>query len=197
MHVPGSVCRQLYRLNKQLRFAWFGAERPLDSEELNCGDFALVQLYHISDAGTPDEPNTFFQRWEPEYGPVWSKDGRGLPDWDVLFRVPIFIARCGDFGITKYDVMSGAAVKVVEEWFKRTREKAAVLERKRMGRELVSRLDDVAGGITDSLWSLASNTGESGPTATWEERRAELARMEVQKYNTEQRLLHYYDAVGM
>jgi len=197
MHVPQAVCRQLYRLNKQLRFAWFGAERPVDSEELNCGDFAIVQLYHISDAGTPDEPNTFFQRWEREYGPIWSKDGRGLTDWDPLFRVPILVARCGDFGVTKSDVLSGAVIPVVEEWYRRTRTKAAALERKRMGRELASRLDDVADGITDNLWSLGSKSGESGVSATWEDRRAELARLEVQRHNSRQRLLHYYDTVGM
>ena len=54
MLIPEHVCRKLYKKHKWLRWAWEGQDEP---GVLNSGAFAIIQLYHISDCGTYDNPH--------------------------------------------------------------------------------------------------------------------------------------------
>lgn len=105
MHAPPHACKSLYRLHPHLRLAWAG-RAPKYPGELNPGSFAIVQLYHIRDVGSPSDPTTYRELWhstvkadaymEPERvridrGPIFSKEGEVTPDWDKNTRVPIFV----------------------------------------------------------------------------------------------------------
>ena len=105
MHAPPHACKSLYRLHPHLRLAWAGRV-PKYPGELNPGSFAIVQLYHISDVGTPNDPTTFRELWHTtvkandygeaervriERGPIFSKEGGVRPDWDKNYYVPIFV----------------------------------------------------------------------------------------------------------
>lgn len=193
MHVPSAVCKQLYRLHPWLRFAWKGAE----GEGLNCGDFAVIQLYHISNAGTIDDPNTFYSHWEDNWGPIFNRNGGTNLDYDPMFRRPIYVALLGSFDISKEEVFSGAVIPILRDWLWSARDGSVAKHRAGMGRDMVRNIQDLGGEITDKLWSLASNSGESGPTATWEESREALRQAEIKKEIREQALLHYYDVPGM
>ena len=88
MYAPAHICKALWRIHPWLRFAWAG--KPTVGEELNPGSFAVVQLYHIQDAGKPDEEATYKKFWHVENhldetndlrcgridrGPIFNKDG--------------------------------------------------------------------------------------------------------------------------
>ena len=114
MYPPSATCRALHRLHKNLRIAWAGRERHND--ELNAGSFAIVQLYHISNAGKPEEENTILAHWDN--GPIYNKDGGSTRDWDPLFYVPIYKVNLIDFRIPQETIFNGMIVPIVEGWLR-------------------------------------------------------------------------------
>ena len=66
MYCPEYICKAVSRLHPQLRMAWAGGER-LHADHMNPGSFALVQLYHVSDTGTEDDPATYLARWDVDF----------------------------------------------------------------------------------------------------------------------------------
>jgi len=116
MHPPSYVCQALYRFHPQLRLAWLGRDKTYQ-EELNPGSFCVVQLFHVSDAGTFEEPKmvskefwdvtTVLEAGEPKLvkasnGPIFNRFGGSARDWDPLFRVPMMVATI-DSSYTGYD----------------------------------------------------------------------------------------------
>jgi len=193
MYVPSTVCKQLFRLHPQLRFAWMGRERQ-NEEDLNAGDFAVVQLYHIKDAGTPDEPNTFYMHWPRGAGPIYNRNGGSTRDWDPLFRMPILVARLGDFGISKEEVLSGAVISQLESWIDWEKNKRVVEHRRKMGRDMVSKFDDLAGEMTDYLWHEGNKASETSiNTIPWKDSKKELERSLAKGQQRRHQLEHYYD----
>jgi hypothetical protein len=152
MIAPGYVCKALYRLHPQLRLGWYGDDR---GEEF--GSFAIIQLYHISDAGTENDPKTLFQRWNPtgqHMGPIFNKNGGTSLDYDPLFRVPIVKAKLSDYGINTANVLNGRFLDLVKSWLiplgRRMREDA--LER---ASTFKSNKESMVNEMSKDLWSEA------------------------------------------
>jgi hypothetical protein len=105
LYPPAAVCRAIYRLHPQLRVGWCGRS-PYFEGETNPGAYTICQLYHISDVGSLDEPNTLNELWEigwttdedgretrarVDRGPLYNRNGGSTRDWDPLFRVPVWM----------------------------------------------------------------------------------------------------------
>ncbi len=137
MHPPSASCKSLFRHHPQLRLAWQGSPRK-HKDDLNSGCFALVQLYHIDDVGSLDNPHTFREFWniqsaldrhgdltvERAYrGPIFNRDGGTERDWDPQYRVPIFVSTldggyCYPDGepLTLEDIYTGKFMFAIEAW---------------------------------------------------------------------------------
>ena len=101
---------------------------------MNPGDFALIQLYHISDVGDLNDPSTFRTLWNVQptldengdtrfekidRGPIFNKRGGTTRDWDPLFRVPIFVATLNEeFGVSVEDILTGRIVEHIKRWMR-------------------------------------------------------------------------------
>lgn len=156
MHAPSWICRKLYAMHPRLRLAWAG--RPAqNADDLNAGSFAIVQLYHRKDCGSPDAPTSFREFWKAssredpdgtnrayrlERGPIFSKDGKTIEDWTDSFH-PIYVANLKDFGVSNEDVLTGKVLETINRWLtpvtKRMREHA-----KERGREMDSKVESMS-----------------------------------------------------
>ena len=175
MHAPEFVCKALYRTHPQLRLAWQGRPRKY-AGEINPGSFAIVQLYHVRDVGDLDDTFTFREMWDttvvagptgtPERvrvqrGPIFSRDGSTRPDWDPLFRVPVFVMTLDEAythpdgePIVPQDVLSGKILPTIREFLQPVKKRIveADLDRKR---DLKSKARDLGGQIGEELWYKA------------------------------------------
>ena len=206
MHPPSWICRDLHRLHPQLRLAWAG--RPAKHEdELNPGSFALVQLYHISDIQDIEDPTTFRLTWDLDpvededgttslkridRGPIFAKDGSTRRDWDSAFRVPVFVATLDEeYGFSVDDVTSGRFLEKVEFWLrpieKRLRSAAEV-----RGKELESKVDDIAGEIADATWHEAKKHDSATVIQSNKHSRDEMAEFEGRKERAHGKLKDYF-----
>jgi len=164
---------------------------------LNAGDFAVVQLYHSKDAGTPADPKTYFMHWLelPDFrGPIFAKNGSTRPDWNES-RWPIFVANLGEFGITKEEVFSGAFLNAIKYWLRPARVRLEENARA-MGRELKSKAADIAAEQTDFLWSQANEAAADRIIMTSEDRSAAMKQFEQDNYERPQ-LEDYYLPEGI
>lgn len=193
MYPPGAICRQLYSLHPQLRLAWDGRESET-SDKLNAGSFALVQLYHVSDAGKRGDETTYFTFWNPPghyMGPVFNKDGGGRRDWDPLFRVPIFVANLKDFDIPQEYVFDGRILDVVKEWLvpasRRFREAA-----RQAGKNLVNDAEEIAREATDYLWHQANRSDATSVIQAYKHSKEELKAWDRQRAAAAE-LKNYYN----
>lgn len=158
LYPPTVLCKKLANLHPWLRLAWHGRER-LGPDDLNPGDFAIIQLYHQKDAGTPSDPKSYFLHWQElpfGRGLIFNKHGGTRPDWDDLCRWPIYVADLGAFGITKEQVFSGEFLETIKYWLRPARVRLEENARQ-MGKDLKSKAADMAGEQTDFLWSQANN----------------------------------------
>lgn len=172
MHPPSYVCQAVYRLHKQLRVAWLGRERMYE-DELNAGNFCVVQLYHIQDCGTYENPVTFREFWEvtprlneaggltcvpATRGPIFNRWGGGSRDWDPLFRKPIFAYMLEE----NDDILSGKMLLDLKHFMtdivERVRESA-----RQKGREICLKSEDLGREAGNFLWSEANKTGATSP----------------------------------
>lgn len=150
MHPPKYFCEQLYKVNDKLRCAWNG-----DQES-----FAIVQLYHIRNAGTPGNENTFYEFWNDPVtntynGPIFDKHGGTTRDWDPLFYRPIHLATLTDFGYTNEDLCEANFINVVKGWLRPLKE---VLKesREEQIKEFKQVREDLVEEATDFLWREAN-----------------------------------------
>jgi hypothetical protein len=133
----------------------------------------LVQLYHIDDVGTPDEPKTIMEFWnvKPEIevdtgevcnvrayrGPLFNRWGGTSLDYDPLTRVPMFVCTLDggynypdDEPLKTEDVYTGKFMFAVEHWG------TSLKERKRKSkiakaRQVKSELNDMSHMFMDDL----------------------------------------------
>lgn len=194
MHAPPSACRALYDLHKHLRLAWFGPGQ--------C--FAVVQLYHVRDAGTPDFPHTYREFWgttmamdeenggfvpvKADRGPIFNRQGGTTPDWDVLTRVPIFCmtlngeyAYPDDSPISTYDVFSKKFLIAIRHNLTDVRQRVTQ-QRKQHARAMENHAEALGSEMGDFLWREANKTGETRDTSvTREEAAAGQRQYEARK----------------
>lgn len=172
MHPPSASCRQLFRHHPQLRLAWAGRP-PKHADELNPGSFALVQLYHVNDVGTPDDPKTIMEFWnvKPQIevdtgevcnvracrGPLFDRWGGTSIDYDPLVRVPMFV--CTLDGGYEYpdstplrteDVYTGKFMFAIEHWSTSLKERKRK-SRVKKAREVKSEIDNMSNRFMKDL----------------------------------------------
>lgn len=144
MEAPRHICEALYKLHQQARLGWVGADRLSPDEDLNKGQFALLQLYHRRDA----ERTYYGDPWN-DRGPVFGRP------YDRLMRVPIMLHL-----IHPQDVFSGKVIFDVKRWMMPIRERVelAAVER---GKAYQDELDNLAGEIGSEMYWSAHNGGSA------------------------------------
>ena len=204
MLAPSWLCKAVYRIHPQLRLAWVGRDRKYE-DELNAGSFALVQLFHIRDLGLDDASLQYKTRWDIEFvadewgnsegtrirrGPVFSKNGTCTPDWDPLFRKPMYIANLEDYGIPLSEVLSGEFLGTVKEWL--TPIKRRVIESaKEQGKLLKTKAEDIGDEAADFLWREAQRSDATSVIKANKHCKEEMATFEKAKQAAAQ-LPSYY-----
>lgn len=206
MHLPAHLCRSLYRIHPQLRFAWVGREKAYEGE-LNPGSFAVVQLYHNRDAGTPDYPNTFREFWDVGFipdmygapilgpvsrGPIFSRNGSLRRDWDPLQRSPMlisvldgykpqdeFVEEDGDANFSHYDVFSGRVLLTIRQWLLSPYARF-VHSAKQKGKEFRSKVQNIAHEASSELWADANKSDTTSVTLAKKHQKDDLG---VQQLN--------------
>lgn len=177
MYPPADACKALYKLHPYLRLAWEGKPIPEDAtgeDVLNCGSFAVVQLYHISDIGHLDDVQSFRELWdttigytewgqalrEPiDRGPIFNKFGGTERDWDPLFRVPVFVCTLDEaYNFKREDVFSCAFLPRLQEWLRPFYDRFVETTKEKASR-YQDKLDDMSEKATDYLWYLGNQTG--------------------------------------
>ncbi len=180
MHPPSAVCRALYRLHPQLRLAWQGRSRGGD--ELNAGNFAVVQLFHLKDCGGLADATTYQEFWNvttemeggtprrvrANRGPIFNRFGGTSLDYDPAFRFPIFMMTLDDQyeypwgdpvdGVT--DVMSGKFLIAMEHWLSPIKKRLADSYDEYVA-DTHYRAEELGREMTDHLWHAANKTGET------------------------------------
>jgi hypothetical protein len=197
LYPPEAICQKLYTLHPYLRLAWHVRERQ-NPDEINPGDFAIIQLYHVKDAGTPDNPNTYLLHWAEAgegRGPIFNRKGGTRPDWPEDLRRPIYVARLGEYGITKDMVMSGEFLEIVKYWLRPSRVRLEENARA-MGKELKSKAADIAGEQTDYLWYEANKSDADRIIMTREDGKEAMAVWAAQK-KFSSKLEDYYLPPGL
>ena len=171
MLIPEHVCRDLYRKHQWLRWAW-------DGENDN---FALVQLYHISDTGTYEFPLTYRAFWDVKTvegwdgtarvekdhkGPIFAKNGSTVRDWDPLFRFPVHVITLDESFHYPWgeklkpiaDVYSGKVMKLVDYWLIPQERRIIESHRERQDR-VVRKVEDMGSKAADRVWWDSQQTG--------------------------------------
>ena len=177
MYPPSWACEAIYRIHPQLRVGWAGRPRR-NSDELNAGDFALVQLYHISDVGPMSDPITYRETWDvttvaDEYGrtervkvdrgPIYDKHGVSRRDWDPLFRIPIFVCTLNEaFEIDRKnsDGVWEQTIEKIRIWLSPIYDRIRAGEIAK-GKRMNAQTEELADVFTDHLWKDA-NTNDTG-----------------------------------
>jgi hypothetical protein len=197
----------LYRLHPQLRFAWVGRERA-HSDELNAGSFALVQLYHVRDSGTPDYPHSYREFYEVGFapdtwgapvlqrihrGPIFSKDGvPGKRDWDPLVRNPMLISVLDAYElqdedaepgqlVTHYDVFSGRVVNTIRQWLLSPYERY-VKSAKAKGRTMRNTVEDIAAEASSELWKSAQKSDQASVTLSKKHAKEDIGVQQLENW---------------
>lgn len=199
MHAPAQACRDLYRVHKWLRLAWLGRERR-HADELNSGSFAIVQLMHNSDAGTPAVPLVFEEFWDTAWflreggfavegvdrGPIFNRHGGTSRDWDPLFRTPVLIMTIDSAyklpdgsPFDTYAVYNSKFIPGIQH-FLTSRKKRLVKQRTGVMHDFERRVDDIGSDSADFLWREAQRPdAASNPSITIEEKRNAMAVAEA------------------
>ena len=198
LYPPSAVCRQLYEIHPWLRLAWH-AQPTGDEGDLNAGSFAIVQLYHISDAGTPENPNTYLLHWEEHgltRGPVFNRYGGCSRDWDPLFRMPVYIANLEEHGISKNEVSTGAFLPTIRHWLRPYRVRAEE-NANELHANMKRRIADIAEEKTDYLWSLANRADADRIIMPYADARIQMKAWEKEREKTQKSLAKYYRPAGL
>ena len=180
MHPPKQICREIYDLHKHLRLAWMGRPKAFP-EELDPGDFVIVQLMHESNCGTYEKPRTIKEFWEVETyekspgifaqrkvnrGILFNRDGGTSPDWDRLSRRPVIIASVTPaFGLSPHSLYDGT----LREFVKRNLVPRKEMLRRRVdaarakGRRIDERISDHCAEMTEYMWWEGNKADQTSP----------------------------------
>lgn len=214
MHAPSEMCERLYKIHPQLRLAWAGRP-PKDSEELNPGSFAIVQLYHVQDAGKVDEQTTFRQFWDVEdyldetgtlrsrrfdRGPIFARDGSTRRDWNSAVRVPIFVSTLDEkfvdpvteLPLSTWDVYSGRFLDTVRFWLMPIKDRIKTQVALR-NKEINVAADDVGKEMADYLWWEANKASSRSDTSQARKfHKEERKKFEARQEELTDKALHTY-----
>lgn len=194
MEISSWACKFLARFNPLARLAWVGRPKRTP-DELNPGDYALVQLFPAWEIGPLDAPLTIHELWNltmrpnkhgaPEMvridrGTLFNSTGGTTPDWDPLQYVPVYTANFPDYGLSNYGISHGSFRPLLERWARPLRERK-LESAKAKGADLKRQVDDIARNATDRLWHEASKTGSTTPLTTREERVAAEASLKKER----------------
>ncbi len=189
--LPSSwICTALHRINPKLRLAWHGRERD-ELNDINAGDFALVQLFPAQRVGPLHDPVIYSELWSVsprmnehgqmemvkiDRGPIFNRRGGTALDYDPLMEIPIYIINLGGLGFDKYRVLNGEFLLHLPRWgtSAKKRMKASMEAQYRQAK---SQVKDMAGEASDFLWREANKTGATTPTVTWDDARADVTKM--------------------
>jgi hypothetical protein len=197
LYPPSAICEGLYKIHPWLRLAWHMRAKT-DPDECNPGSFAVIQLYHRRDAGTPDDPKTYLLHWEEAgegRGPIFNRHGGTSPDWDILSRFPIYVANLSEFGITREQVFSGEFLNTIKYWLRPSRVRIEENARE-MGKELKHKAAEIAGEQTDYLWSEANRADADRIIMPYSDSREQMAHWDAQR-EFGQKLEDYYLPPGL
>jgi hypothetical protein len=190
MHPPSAICKSLYRLHPYLRLAWLGRDKKCE-DELNPGNFALVQLYHNRDCGSYAEPATYREFWEVtphwteggqliskriERGPIFNRHGGTTRDWDPLFRKPIFV----QIFENTYDVFSGKIIYEVKYYMNSIVERI-MKSAKDKGKRVKAHTQDLSREMSDYLLWEANKHTSSAPIMANKHARADYVNHVVNR----------------
>lgn len=146
MHPPNWVVWKLHELHSGVRLAWKGCARK--SDELNVGEFVLLQLFHKADMDT-----AFSELWN-DRGPIF-----GLP-YDPLTHIPVMVS-----AITPQDVFGGAVIQALEVMFTPF-QKRIYDQRLDLGNSLEDQVKDMAGEEGEWLHWKARDSSHRGKLLT-------------------------------
>lgn len=148
-----------------------------------------MQLFHISNCGDIEDPDTFREYWyvtnrigesgimervKVDRGPIFDRHGKISLDYDPLFRIPIYVMSLNEsFGFPWVDeagnsirikniedTMSGTFLLALNYWL--TPAKTRIKKnRAELCDDLRSRGEEIGGTISDHLWFEANKTGET------------------------------------
>jgi hypothetical protein len=206
MHAPTWLTKELVRRHPEYRLAWAG--RPAEADELNAGDFALVQLYPISRVGSLTDPDIFEELWDvttraDEYGrvlrvranrgPIFNAKGGTRPDWDPLFRIPVYKFDFGEQGIDLYKFFGGGWLNTLSRALRgKALLEAQDREAERKGKALIKKVDDQAAAGYQYLKGMKdADSGRPEPVA-YKHAKGELKKFYDKKEKRRQALLDYF-----
>lgn len=195
MHPPSWVCNALARQRSDIRLAWAGripTEKEIEAgDDLNNGDFALVQLYPASVVGPLSDPWIFSELWgvsprlneagavemkKIDRGPIFAKDGSTVPDWDPITQIPVYVVNLGGLGFDKYRVCNGEFLPLLPRW-SRTAKARMKESLQQQYKDHKSEVDSMARDATDYWWHLANKSGETAPIVPWKFAKKDVSDM--------------------
>ena len=201
MHSPSYVCQALHRFHPQLRLAWLGRDKTY-SDELNPGSFCVVQLYHISDVGTFEEPKISGEFWDVQTnlisgqptitkasnGPIFNRWGGSRKDWDPLFRIPVMVATIDSsytgydgHKMSIYDIYSLKFLLTLRHWSKPIAKVILDTHKERI-RDLDSAKTEISTQIGKDWWKLGQkHQSASDRTAAYKFIKPEIEKLENKK----------------
>jgi hypothetical protein len=151
MHAPEYICKEIERIHKRARLAWFGQDRKSDEEPLNKGTFILIQLMHWRDA----ENSPMQSRWEGRFGPIFGSR------YDLLMRVPMMVCK-----VSPEEVFSGKVLARLKYTMKPIRERLYE-ENLKKGQEYERTVTEQAEATADHmLWHNSKNWQNSSSIRT-------------------------------
>lgn len=162
----------------------------------------MVQLYHIRDCGTYEEPKSYRQFWEVDLlqdevggfhvvpaigrGEVFNKHGEPKRDWDPLFRKPVMVC-----SFTKDEVTSGAFLHNVREMCVSIK-KRLYAQRSSAHRGAVNKMEAISSQIADEQWSMAQKSDQESPIVPMEWAKKDVERMYNKRQCMAEALRKYY-----
>ena len=147
MYPPQHVLDEIQEIHPQIRVGWIGYDRSGPDEELNKGDFYLIQLVPKRAMGLE-----FNEPWGDK-GPIYGQD------WNRMDRVPFMAAGPLD----TEDMFSGAVCKTLRKLCSKSAWQRRVDSAAEKGNEYDRQVTDLAGEIGEHLWWQANQTGHTGP----------------------------------
>lgn len=144
MYPPAWVCKKIEEVHPWARLGWQGRERKT-ADELNAGQFVVLQLYHQRDA-----KRTLLHPWNDQ-GPIFGSR------FDPLQRVPIMVK-----SVTNEDVFSGRVLDLLKEWITPLKQRIDETEAE-TSRDLDRKYSDMAREHVSHLHHAAMKTGATRP----------------------------------
>ena len=147
MQAPTDAIEALERLHPQARLAWFPMHRQPGVDEINYGEFALIELVDRSKRQQLGD-RFLYEEWT---APLFGRS------YDSTRFVPVWLAN-----FNKAEVFGGSFVVKVRRWMTNMK-KRMVDSAKEKGREYESEVQDLAGELGEKMYSDAQKSTDRPP----------------------------------